>query len=468
MSRRELRLDDPETWPASARALLRGRQGAMVPTEARARLGRFVRERGRVPFAEFMERALYDPEVGYYRDPAERIGPRGDYVTSPEMHPAFGALLARWLADRWRTLGEPDPFEVVEVGPGTGAAAAQILAALPRAIGTAVRYTLVEPGRTAARRQAERLAEFGTHCRWVKDLEEGAPVVGVVWANELLDALPVHRVRRDGDRLIELWVTYDARSSQFQEVAGPLSTPRLEEYFAALGLLPIEGVPVEVNLQAMDWLRRAARALERGWLLLFDYGSTAERLYGEPGRAGTLRAYHRHTLEPDPYARIGAQDLTADVDFTTLLRVAGEEGLRVESFTDQRPFLASLGIREFLRRPPAPGEPGHWCLAQLIDPEGLGRIRVLTLRRGLLHGICDPLETRLQERADEGEARPPAREVQDEGTTAISLDGRHRLLDQGREGAGGGRLEERQNALAGAIAQVDHRPALILQEVDGD
>jgi SAM-dependent MidA family methyltransferase len=378
MSRDEIDPNDPRTWPPSARALLEQREP--VPrTEARDRLAAFVRARGRVTFAEFMARALYDPESGYYQDPSARIGPRGDYVTSPEMHPAFGALIARWLAERWHELGRPDPFEVVEIGGGTGAAAAQILGALPGSIGASVQYTLVEPGRRATEQQAVRLQCLPA-CRWVTRLEEARPIVGIVWANEVADALPVHRVRREGDALIELWVTCGGPNT-FREEPGPLSTPALSDYFERLGIVPAEGITVEVNLHAIDWLRDAARALEQGWLLLFDYGRTAESLYADPGRAGTLRAYHHHTLTTDPFDRIGEQDLTADVDFTTLIQVAEEEGLTVEAFTDQRHFLASLGIGELLRTPPRPGEPGHWRLAQLIDPEGLGRIRVLILRR---------------------------------------------------------------------------------------
>jgi SAM-dependent MidA family methyltransferase len=379
--------EDPQSWPRSAREFLERRQPAAVETAASKRLAAFVRARGRVTFAEFMRQALYDPESGYYRAEREPIGPRGDFITSPETHPAFGALIARWLQARWRKLGEPRPFVVVEAGGGTGAAAAQVLSAADcwPAFTAALRYVLLEPGPAAAVRQRARLAPFADRVQWASAWEALPPDVAVLWANEVLDAMPVHRVRREGDRLIELWVTWreDAASGAggFVEEPGPLSVQELTGYFDRLELRPIEGVPMEVCLEAVAWLRAAAGALARGFLLLLDYGATAEALYGDPARAGTLRAYHRHTLGLDPFVRAGEQDLTADVDFTTLIRVAEEAGLQVAARTNQRRLLLDLGLRERLRRPPAPGEPGHLRLLQLIDPSGLGRVQVLELQK---------------------------------------------------------------------------------------
>jgi len=378
--------DDPRTWPRSAHEFLARRQPLAEETPSRAQLAAFVRARGRVTFAEFMRQALYDDVHGYYRGASERIGPTGDYVTSPETHPAFGAMLARWLRARWREIGEPRPCVVVEAGGGTGAAAAQILAAADAwpEMAAALQYTLLEPGPAAAARQRSRLASYGDRVRWANAWEALPPDVAVLWANEVIDALPVHRVRREKDRLVELWVTWDegdaVGAGRFREELGPPSTPEITAYFDRLGVQPVEGIIVEVNLEATAWLRAAAGALARGSLLLLDYGATAGALFGDPARAGTLRGYHRHTLELDPFARIGEQDLTADVDFTTLLRTADELGLQVAVFTDQRRFLLDLGLGERLKRPPAAGEPGHLRLLQLIDPTGLGRIKVLELQ----------------------------------------------------------------------------------------
>src|SRR5262249_18379567 len=159
--------------------------------------------------------------------------------------------------------------------------------------------------------------------QWASAWQELPPGIAVIWANEVLDALPFHRVRREGDRLVELWVTCRPDGADgFHEEPGPLSTSEIADYFERLGIQPAEGIPVEVNLEASAWLRAAAGAMSRGIILLLDYGASAGALYADPASAGTLRTYRRHMLGVDPFVHIGEQDLTADVDFTTLLHVA--------------------------------------------------------------------------------------------------------------------------------------------------
>jgi SAM-dependent MidA family methyltransferase len=420
MKQHDIHPNDPSTWPASAREFLARREATREECSKRRELGDWVAARGRVTWAALMEQVLYAPERGYYRGAREPIGAGGDFITSPELHPAFGACVARRLRTRWHELGEPRPFRVVEAGGGTGAAAAQILAtaaAWPE-FAAALDYVLLEPGEAARERQ-ERVVNpspcplpeaergiappvdpgrpasgldplsvsgrgqgEGSRIRWATSWHVLPRATGVIWANELLDALPVHRVICQDGMLCELWVRWEPdEGGGFVEEVGPLSTPALAEYFAALDLLPPEGAAVEVNLAAGEWLRAAAARLERGSIVLFDYGDTAEMLYGDPRRAGTLRAYRDHALLSDPLAALGTADLTANVDFTTLMRVAGEAGLRVRSFTRQRQFLRDAGIGEWLRRPPMPGAPGHRRLIELLDPDGLGRVRVLELER---------------------------------------------------------------------------------------
>jgi SAM-dependent MidA family methyltransferase len=383
--RHEIDPYNPDTWPASARKFLARREPTPDERVVRRNLGAWVAARGRVSWAALMERALYAPASGYYRRTREPIGPEGDFVTSPELHPAFGACVARWMAARWREMCEPRTFPVVEAGGGTGAAAAQILqtAAAQPAFADALEYVLLEPGAGAARRQRERLG-IDRALRWVSNWHNLPSICGVIWANELLDALPVHRVVREGEALREIWVRWEETGTggRFVEEPGALSTPALAGYFQALGLQPPEGVAVDVNLAAGEWLRAAAERLERGFLLLFDYGGTAEELYGDPRSAGTLRAYRRHALLPDPLEAIGVADLTADVEFTSLMAVARAAGLQVRRYSDQRGFLRRHGIDEWLRRPPEPGTPGHLRLLELLDPAGLGRVRVLELAKG--------------------------------------------------------------------------------------
>lgn len=344
---------------------------------------------GPVTFRRFMELALHHPAYGYYAGPEPVIGPRGDYLTSPEISPLFGAMIGRQVAEVWHRLGEPDPFVVVEPGPGNGTLARDLLRWAARAepvLRRALRYVLVEPNQAQEERQ-RRLLGQEPGVAWQRSLPER--VTGCIVANELLDALPVHLVRVVDGTLEEAYV--DHAQGRFVEVWGPPSTPEIARYFAALGLRPGEGCRAEVNLEAPRWMRRAAAALDQGLILTLDYGYPAARLYAPWRRAGTLLCFYRHTPVDDPLARVGRQDITAHVDFTTVARAGLEAGLALAGFTTQRDFLVALGIHDALRVPAAtvPGEEfavRYRAVMELLEPEGGGRVRVLALARGLGSG----------------------------------------------------------------------------------
>ena len=400
----EIDPDRPETWPASAREYLARHRPAPPDPRLRDRLRDEIRANGPMTFACFMERALYDSERGYYATEASRIGAGGDFVTAPTLHPAFGALLCRRVAPIWEALGRPHPFVLAEAGAGTGALAGQILASaaeanlgansVPTAFATALRYRIIEPFAAWRTVQQAHLAPWRERVAWDADLGDQPEPPHLLLANELLDALPVHRVVRRRTGLRELYVGADEQG-ELVEVDGALSTAELRVYFDRLGLLPPVDRPVEVSLAAPAWLRRALAAVRGGWVWLLDYGAEAAELFSER-RAGTLRAFHGHALSMELFARAGSQDLTADVDFTTLIRTAEAEGWTVEEFTTQRHLLLSLGLKEYLRAPGAsmgdPGQyptlkaqrpaPGRWALLQLVDPHGLGAVRSLLLRDG--------------------------------------------------------------------------------------
>src|SRR5579883_708265 len=309
-----------------------------------------LQARGKLTFREFMQIALYHPEEGYYRR-REPIGARGDYLTSPELHPLFGALLRRQLAALWRALQRPAVFTVVEVGAGSGALARAILGAGGDELDAALHYQIVEPEPRLRELQARTLGSLAGVVRWRESLAaEPAVANGCVVSNELIDSFPVHRVTvRDG-RLRELWVGVDG--DRFVDVEAEPSTPELSAYFARLGLLPGEGCLAEVNLDALAWIREAAAAIDRGFVLTLDYGYPARQLYAPWRRQGTLLCYSRHTVHSDPYVRLGQQDLTAHVDFTSLAAAGEGTGLRTLGFTTQQRFLAALGIDEALRGGP--------------------------------------------------------------------------------------------------------------------
>ncbi len=356
-------------------------------------LERIVAERivagGPMTFAAFMALALYHPQRGYYSTAAERAGRGGDFVTSPEVHPVFGALVARQLAELHDALGAPGALRIVEPGAGNGTLARDVLAALARAApGVRIDYVIVEPRERARVRQAATLGD--APARWVTRLDELAPAAAtVVLSNELLDAFPVHRVAvRDG-ALRELYVE-SAPHGGFVTREGELSTPAIAAYFEALALLPGEGCVAEVNLEAARWIAGAAAIIDdRGFVLTFDYGGSAAEVYAPWRRDGTLLCGYQQVAGADPYVRIGRQDMTAHVDFTTLVREGREHGLEPLGYARQAEVLAALGIGEGLA---GPGE-GPQALEryaarrqaaiELLDPAGLGRIRVLLQGKGI-------------------------------------------------------------------------------------
>ncbi len=360
-----------------------------------------MRSQGPIPFRDFMEAALYHPQHGYYRSRREKMGREGDYLTSPEVSPIFGVLVGRQLGEMWQAMGTPDRFDVVEAGAGTGLLCRDILrwaGAHAPDFGNALTYTIVEVSDPLVRRQQEAVAEEAEGVRWSRELPEN--IEGCLLSNELLDSFPVHRVAVRGGELMEVFVGWDG--ARFVEELRPPSTPEIETYFRRLKLSPGEGCRAEVNLAAAQWLAHAGRALRRGFVLTFDYGYEAEELYAAWRSEGTLLCFYRHNPSSDPYARLGRQDITSHVDFTTLRRAGEEAGLETLGLIPQSEFLASLGIAEAL---PPLGEGDvnleeHYArrraVSELVDPAGLGRIRVLVQAKGVgyrhlrgVKGDCD-------------------------------------------------------------------------------
>lgn len=354
--------------------------------ELRARIERD----GPITFRAFMEAALYHPRYGYYSTNAGAMSRGGDYVTSPEVHPVFGALVARQLCEIWNVMSRPARFDVLEIGAGTGALARDVLrsqAARDPGFSAALRYRIVEASEALVRAQRVTLAdaEAAGAVEWIDALPSS--MTGCVLSNELVDAFPVHRVVRDGGELREVYVTYT--EGRFGDVLGPLSDVALRRYFDELGLLPGDGCMAEVNLDAGRWMRDIARAVARGYVLTFDYGYEARDLYAPWRRDGTLLCFYRQAASSDPYQRIGKQDMTASVDFTTLMRAGESAGLRTIAFTDQASFLTRMGIGEGLAAVAAqPTQMEEYfarrkVVMDLIDPARLGRIKVLLQGKGV-------------------------------------------------------------------------------------
>jgi SAM-dependent MidA family methyltransferase len=342
-----------------------------------------IRRDGPMPFARFMELALYDPVGGYYRSTEARPGRGGDFLTAPELHPVVGELFGRAVEDAWRGLGEPDRFVVVEHGAGEGSLAVPMLRALPPAI----RYAPIEVDDRRLATLRARLAEAGLADR-LDDREPDAPFDGVVIANEVLDALPVHRVRLVADALVEVAVDV-ARDDAFVEVEVVPTTPDLAARLEAEGIALVAGQTAEICLAMDEWVASALTPLRRGLALLIDYGASARDLYDPIRRPnGTLRAYVRHQVSDDPYRLVGRQDLTAHVDVTAVQRAAEAAGLTTLGITTQAEALMGLGVEDRLREIQA--DPAttfeeytllRSALMRLLDPAAMGRFRVLVFGR---------------------------------------------------------------------------------------
>ena len=340
-------------------------------------IARLLRERiranGPITFAEWMQTALYHPRHGYYRRARPTIGPGGDFLTSPEVHPIFGAAVACAVADAWEHLGCPDPFRVVEVGPGTGALAESVLRQLDGPPASAASLRLVEQNRFAAARQRDRLAAFG-RAEWADDLGRIAPgSAHLIIANELLDALPVHRLIY-GEGWLELRVDWDCDRG-FHDAPSALSDPSLAAPLRGVRAVP--GQIAEVSPARAEMIGALADLLDAGRMLLFDYGYPRAGLYAQRHRGGTLATARRHVPGDDPCARPGEQDLTAHIDLDQVREAALAAGLTPLPVFTQADWLGRLAPRILAKGDLA----ARRALEQLRDPDGLGRIAVMGFTR---------------------------------------------------------------------------------------
>ncbi len=336
-------------------------------------IGKRIREEGPIPFESFMEMALYYPGLGYYNAPSTEIGKKGDFYTSPHLHPIFGMVLARQLEECWAHLGKIDAFTVVEQGAGRGYLAHDILDYLRgREIYASLNYTIIEMNPAGRERQMRLLERHGKVVQWEESVEGIAPFSGCLLSNELPDAFPVHIVEMD-DELKEMYV--DRGPDGFIEVPGQLSTPDLTAYCDDFSLHFPKGYRTEINLRIRKWLKTLSDKLKRGFVITIDYGYGARDYYSEDRSRGTLMCYYRHRAHEDPYTYVGLQDMTAHVNFSSVKKWGEEYGLKTLGYTGQGIYMVSMGLDEIITERYL-GKEGYSMEAAkikgLIMPGGMG------------------------------------------------------------------------------------------------
>jgi len=344
---------------------------------------------GWIGFDRFMDLALYTPGMGYYAGGAHKFGAAGDFLTAPELSDAFaqalGAQVAQLLA-----LGAP---QIIEVGAGSGQLAADLLLELERRDRLPERYCILElSGELRARQHATlstRVPQFLPLLRWLECLPEDFD--GLVLANEVLDAMPVHLVVWNGEGIAERGVAVDSGQFTWRDrPAGGRLRERAQALAAACAIAP--GYLSEISLLAPAWIAQWAAILRRGALLLIDYGFPRHEYYHPQRDAGTLMCHYRQHAHGEPFYLPGLQDITAHVDFTAIVEAGCEAGLELLGYSTQASFLFNCGLTEILARTPA-SEPLRYlplasAVQKLISPAEMGELfKVIALGKG----ISEPL-----------------------------------------------------------------------------
>ena len=360
--------------------------------EARAHSARLIehihaeidRAGGRIAFARYMELALYAPGLGYYMAGARKLGADGDFVTAPEISPLFGRTLARQVA---QVLNASHP-EVLEVGAGSGALAAELLAELEATGALPERYLILELSPDLRSRSRDTLAAGVPHLlervAWLNQLPPSFR--GCIIGNEVLDAMPAHLIARSHGASLEVFVHRGDGGRSFNErddaVSGELqaATERLQ--------LPGDDYRTEVQLVACAFVRSLAAMLEKGAALFVDYGFPRLEYYHPQRNRGTLMCHYRHHAHDDPYHLPGLQDITSHIDFSAVAEAAAGGGLDVLGYASQAHFLTNCGLTDLLARTPADDARTYLPLARQVDkltsPAEMGELfKVIALGRGM-------------------------------------------------------------------------------------
>lgn len=319
-----------------------------------AKLEAIIREEivsdGPMPFSRFMERCLYAPGLGYYSAGRHKFGAAGDFVTAPELGDIFGRCLAHALIPTLRELGES--ADVVELGGGSGALAETVLLALAAAGHVPRRYRMLEPSADLKQRQRERLQaalppELMARVEWL-DGPPGEAWQGILFANEVIDALPATRFTlRDGEVMEEcIEIDEDGQLHRVDRPMDSMTSAAVRQLEQDLGTKFEDGYRSEILPQLPYWMQAIAGTLERGAMWFIDYGYVRREFYHAERRDGTLIAHYRHHAHDDALRWPGLQDLSTSVDFTAVAEACNHSGFMVASWLSQAQFLIASNLEQ--------------------------------------------------------------------------------------------------------------------------
>lgn len=357
----------------------------------RRKIEKEIEGRGPIPFSRYMQLCLYDSELGYYSRIAEQFGKAGDFYTSSDVHAVFGRLLARQFDEMWRVLGSPERIELVELGPGRGLFAQDVLNWSEKSFpefSRALRYVLIESSAALRERITATLkphldaGKAELNPIYPREEESSCEVSTIVFANEFFDALPVEIISSKGSLRI------DTRNNNFIETWVQPSPEELE-FLDLYSVHPEPGERIETALVAQEVMDRIASNIQRGFFITIDYGYTREEQLAGRHR-GTLKALRQHSVSANPYEAPGEQDITADVNFTALAAAAENDGMQAHKLITQSQFLMGIGeANQFTDafagcRLPQERAKVALQLKHLVTPAGMGEsFQVLIASKGL-------------------------------------------------------------------------------------
>ena len=358
------------------------------PTRLRKLLKERIKSRGSITFRQFMDECLYHEEFGYYSRQDLAIGKDGDFVTAPHASRFFGSLLAVQIIECFKMIGGSD-LVICEFGAGAGYLAQDVMSYLkefePGYFDQLI-YFIVEPLERRRLVLEEKLSKYSRHVNIISGFSVCGKFNGLIVANELLDAFPVHLVHKKGGRFYEVHVDVDADGNLCEILKEPASE-ELADYIENIKFDIPDNYRTEINLGMGDWIREISGSMEKGYVLVIDYGFPAEEYFAPHRNRGTLLGYSSQRTTEDFFSFPGMVDITAHVNFSDLRKWAEEQGMKCVGFTPQWAFLGGLDPDETMKKVFGEVEPFSPVLAgikALVFPQAMGEThKVLMLSKGL-------------------------------------------------------------------------------------